>query len=242
MLERALQIRTARLGPEHVAVARTLSTLGLAHGELGNHEQARAHMLRAIELAEKTHGRRSVAVATYVGNLGVLELGRQRHAEALPSLLEALELSEQLDGLEHSATARARLNVALAYEGLSRDADADAQYRQARDVLRVTVGADSPLLAYALVGLGKTRRRLGDPRGALEAAEAGLAIREAASDVARDELAEARFTVALALDALGTERERAEALARQARDGYDASRLADERAAVDQWLRGRGAG
>jgi hypothetical protein len=73
--------------------------------------------------------------------------------------------------------------------------------------------------AYPLLNLADLALDARDHAAARAHAERGLAIREA-GEVSPDELAEARFMLARALELDGSERARARSLAEQARDTY----------------------
>eukprot|EP00971_Amphidinium_carterae_P023936 472163-Amphidinium_carterae.1 len=70
-LERALRIDESHYGPEHPAVAVTLTQLGNAHGALGDAAKHRVYLERALRIEESRYGQEHPNVAIMLANLGV---------------------------------------------------------------------------------------------------------------------------------------------------------------------------
>eukprot|EP00971_Amphidinium_carterae_P024204 477903-Amphidinium_carterae.1 len=51
-LERALQIQDPHYGPDHIQVAITLMSLGIAYGELGDASKMRDYFERALQIED----------------------------------------------------------------------------------------------------------------------------------------------------------------------------------------------
>eukprot|EP00971_Amphidinium_carterae_P274437 5446043-Amphidinium_carterae.1 len=61
----------AHYGPEHVEVAKTLHSLGNAHGALGDHAKKRDVLERVLRINEAHYGQEHVEVASTLNNLAV---------------------------------------------------------------------------------------------------------------------------------------------------------------------------
>ena len=83
--------------------------------------------------------------------------------------------------------------------------------------------------------LGMTYVESGRPDKAVEVLERGFATLEK-NQISPDTQAETRFNLAVALWDVGDERERAIALAREARSLTDPKLFAEQSAAIDAWL------
>jgi hypothetical protein len=75
LLERALRIGEAVHGPDHPAVATSLSNLALVLSDLGQPAAARPLAERALRIGEAVHGPDHPTVATLHANLRFLEDG-----------------------------------------------------------------------------------------------------------------------------------------------------------------------
>jgi tetratricopeptide (TPR) repeat protein len=95
LMEDALRVREAQVGPEHIALAQTLYNLGCVLLDLGEPADAHAHITRALAIHEKAIGPDSLEGARYLSELGRAELDLERPAVARPLLERALELRER---------------------------------------------------------------------------------------------------------------------------------------------------
>lgn len=141
-------------------------------------------------------------------NLGSLQVEEGRYPAALRHLDQALETATELPAAVRALTL---INRAEALLGLGRVEESLAELDAARVLARA---AESPLLGYAVVGLGEARRTCGNATQAAAAYREAIAIAErtadaqilvtATSGLARvlvvDDLDEARGLVKRALD------------------------------------------
>jgi eukaryotic-like serine/threonine-protein kinase len=178
-------------------------------------------------------------VALALGNLGNTHNARGRHAEALAALERALAIHRRLGDPPYMAQSIEGIGSAL--RGLGRPTEALERYREALVVREATFGADHVFVAYALVGVGQTLVALGRVDEALAPLERAVQLRRG-EGVDPGELGEAAWQLAQALDAATTpDRDRALALAREARDRYAEVLAAGhpQLGAIDAWIRGR---
>jgi tetratricopeptide (TPR) repeat protein len=178
LLERALAIREARLGPDHLDVAQSLNDLGGVLRELGELPAALDVHRRALAIRQARLGPDHLDVADSVaslavvaGNLGDLPTARAAHERALaireaglgpshPRVAQSLSpLGNVLRELGDLPAARKALERALAI-------------REARH------GPDDPRVANSLAVLGFVLHDLGELPAARDAHQRALAIRE----------------------------------------------------------------
>eukprot|EP00971_Amphidinium_carterae_P016706 329791-Amphidinium_carterae.1 len=69
--ERALRIKEAHYGPDHIEVAQTLNDLGNAYGRLGDAKKTRDYLERALRIQEAQYGVDLPNVAKTLNNLGI---------------------------------------------------------------------------------------------------------------------------------------------------------------------------
>jgi len=177
-------------------------------------------------------------ISTFLSTLGMVERGRDA-AAAEAHLTRALAISLQTRGPEHPATAQTlqRLGEVL----LDRGAHEEAQAHLERALtIREKVAPESPEVADVLVSLAAQAIARGAPDQAIAWLERAMKIRSGGGIPIYD-LAEAQFSLARALQtaAPGQDPARARQLATQAVTAYQTAgeRFADERAAVESWLR-----
>ena len=110
--------------------------------------------------------------------------------------------------------------------------------QRALAIFERTTSPDGLVLAYPLTALGVALLGDGQPATAMPFLERAVALRDV-SEGKPSTRAESRFSLARALDAAGQDRQRAQALARQARAEHASDvgpASARQQAAIDAWL------
>ncbi|WP_437997656.1 serine/threonine-protein kinase [Sorangium sp. So ce185] len=243
-IERAVAIQERALGPDHPFLAASLNNLGNALVMLGETDRARSAHERALAIRERALGPDHPDVASSHNNVGaVLEMQR-KVAEAAPHYARALAIRERALGPDHSSLASTLANLASVLVAQKKHAEALPHLDRALAIHEKTAGPSSIGVASTLTGIASAYNEMGKPAEALPRAERALAIYAAKeSGVPPLELADTRLHAARALWGAGRDRERAIALAIQARDAYAAEEgeyakhaLAEAKA----WLAARG--
>jgi tetratricopeptide (TPR) repeat protein/predicted Ser/Thr protein kinase len=234
--ERALAIQERKLPPGHPDIASSMRNLALARAARGEREEGLRLAHEALTLAERGLGPNHPDTAPFLNTLGQLQ--RSDDPSAATALHErALAISVRARGPKHAATATAlaRLGEAHLARGALHEAEASLSEALA---IRETLGRETPEVAEVLVALGDLELARNRPAEALTRLERAVQIRERGG-VAAHQLAEARFALARALAAAGTQDGRSRALAEQAaatlRSEGPAARA--QLAAVEAWLR-----
>ncbi len=184
----------------------------------------------------RASGDRVAAAQTRSRVAGVLvRLGRQK--EALDEMKASYASMKQLLDADDPRLGYALADMAEMLRSSGQCGEAVKLYQGAVSLWEEKYGRDSSTLAYPLTGLGLCRLDLGQPRGAVAALERALALASAEGAEPTD-LARARFSLARALHAAGSDRDRARSLAEQARDDFAraGAGAAADRERVEQFL------
>lgn len=131
-----LDRRRERKGHDHVLVASSLYSLGIAEFSNGRFEPAEAHLRQALDLYRATHGDAHTRVASVQGNLGLVLHARGRLGEARAAFEACLATRRQLLGDDHVSVATVRKNLGALLLDLGDVAGAEDLLRPALDSLR----------------------------------------------------------------------------------------------------------
>jgi tetratricopeptide (TPR) repeat protein/tRNA A-37 threonylcarbamoyl transferase component Bud32 len=241
LYERCLTILEKALGPDHPDVAMYLNNLAGSLYFMGEIDAAVSTLGRAIEIRESALGPDHGDLAASLNNLGMLHEEKGDLGRAIPLYERSLAILARSLGSDHPDVASAMGNLGIAL-------DQAGDHERARDVIERSLeireakqGGNHPDLAFGLAGLGDVLVNLGEWERAIGAHERGLDIRTH-NDVGDKLLAESRFLLAQVLwnapSTRGRDRQRAVALATEARDGFTAAGdCCDEQGAeVATWL------
>jgi len=178
LLEKALDTRTANLGPEHRDVANTLSELGKVAYSKGDFAKAKDFYLKSLAINEKSLGPETEAVASNLHNLGTLYWREGQYAEARRLLERALAIREKVLGPEHElvATTLNSLGAVVYREGELKKAG--AIWERTLAIREKVLGTDHPLIAHSLNNIALVRIFTGDPKGAVPLLERSVRIQE----------------------------------------------------------------
>ena len=175
--ERFLEIRQARLGPEHLSVAASLSELGSIAFNTGRYQEAEQHFVDALRIREKLLGKDHPSNADYLHNLAVLYTDSSRAGEAEKLYLKALAIREAAVGPDHPSVARSLSNMSNLYVYLGRLDEAEKVLLRSVKI-HESRGLDHPDLGDALNNLAGLYRVQGRHKDALAIYQRCLAIDE----------------------------------------------------------------
>ena len=178
LLEKALETRIKTLGPEHPAVAETLSNLGTVVWRKGDFARAKSLQEQALAIREKRLGPESKEVASSLHNLGTLNYTKGNYSEARRLLERSLAIREKVLGPEHE-------DVATTLNSLGAIAYKEGDFKRAEElwertlaIREKTLGPDHPYVAASLNNLAIVHTYTGDPKGAVPLLERVVKIQE----------------------------------------------------------------
>ncbi|TKC99217.1 serine/threonine-protein kinase [Polyangium fumosum] len=229
--------RRAR-GEDSEQAATCLEAMGRAQHSLGRKKEAIDHYQRSLGIREKTLGADHVSVAGTLVLLAVVRDDEGAHEEAISLVRRALDIREKALGPEHPLVAKTLDMLGRFYTVLGRLDAAEPLLERSLAINEARLGKEHPSLADALVPLADIHLERHAPKRAIPLLERAIALYvRHPGDPAT--LAEARYSLAQALVAVGEDRRRAISLADEARAGYVAAGPRAEAvvAEVDAWLR-----
>ena len=180
LLERALAIREAALGPDHPGTADSLGDLASLLRDQGDLAGARPLFERALAISLTALGPDHQETATILNNLAGVLWDQGDLAGARPLFERALAIFEMAIGLDHPETATSLSNLA----GLLHDQDnltgVRPRFERALAISLTARGPDHPKTATILNNLAGVLWDQGDLAGARPLFERALAIFETA--------------------------------------------------------------
>ncbi|MBZ5712976.1 serine/threonine-protein kinase [Nannocystis pusilla] len=221
MHARALALREKALGPDHPDVASSLHNLAGVHRSMGAYGDAKPLFERALAIWEQAFGPEHVSLAAPLESLALVHVALGEYDRASPLAERALAVREKKLGPDHPDVAFSLVNLALVRASTGAYEEAEALYRRALAIDEAKLGPDHPEVAYTLIGLAEVALARDRPAEAVALAERSTGIL-AGREAPADKLADSRFVLARALVAALADKDRALALARQARDGLRA--------------------
>jgi tetratricopeptide (TPR) repeat protein len=183
LLQRALVIDEARLGPNHSTVATRLNNLADLFHDTNRRAQSEPLFRRALKIDEASLGPNHSTVATRLNNLAVLLTNTNRFSEAEPLYRRALAINEGHLGPDHPTVATTLNNLGLLLTNIDRHDDAEPLLQRALLIDDARLGPNHPAVARDLnnlAGLLQQTNRLGaaEPlcRRALAIVEASMGL------------------------------------------------------------------
>jgi CHAT domain-containing protein/tetratricopeptide (TPR) repeat protein len=178
--QQSLAIREKALGPDHPAVAQSLSNLAFFYSNLGDYAKAEPLYKRSLAIYEKILGPDHPAVALSLNSMAVLYLNLGDYEKAEPLLRRSLAISEKAVGPDHPDVALILRNLAELYKTMGNYAKAEPLYKRSLAIVENALGPDHPHVATCLNSVAELYRELGDYAKAEPLLRRSLAIREKA--------------------------------------------------------------
>jgi len=177
LLERALALRRAAFGPEHVLVARTMGDLGVTRCIMGDYATCEQLQREALDMRRRLLGEEHRDVAASLKFMGEMLNNKGDVRAAEEYFRAALAMRRRLLGSEHEDTLSSMSSLAGM---LSRKGDFDGAESLHRDALalrRKTLGDEHPHVANSLASLGSMSYDKGDYDAAESFYRQAIAIR-----------------------------------------------------------------
>ncbi len=193
LLQNAIEIKRAQLGPNHPALASSYSNLGLAYQKQHRHEQAALYHKKAVIIqlknlnpgapaaarqnitAEQRKKLRHRLARSYI-NLGTAYLHQRRYDDAIKYYRKGLPLLQQTLGDRHPETATAYSNLGVAYGHKGAREQSILFHRRALTIRLEKLRPLHPSTVLSYRYLGMAYKKKGDIRNARIQFRNGLAI------------------------------------------------------------------
>lgn len=196
VIRRALSVREAYFGADHVQVADSLNDLGVVLKDLGRYEAAEQALIRAVQLRRNLPDADDADLAISVEELGRLLREQGKLAEAKVLFEEGLAIRRSVYGDDHGETLSSLNSVAMMYRDLGDPSTAMARFRELVDGYRRIKGERHPWTASAMTNMA---RALID----LERWEEAIAILKQALSIKLETLDTDHISIAFTLNHLG---------------------------------------
>jgi tetratricopeptide (TPR) repeat protein len=195
--QRALALREAQLGPQHLEVGAALTNLANHHTARGEYEPAKLQYERVLGIYESALGSMHPDVANAVGNLAGAHYNAGHLTQADALYRRALAIQEKSLGPTHPHLAVTIANLANIAHSRGDYAAATSGFERALAIQETSLGRDHPNNATVLNNLGRALRKLGDQVAARERLLRALAIRETAFGLEHPNVATVETNLAL---------------------------------------------
>jgi hypothetical protein len=178
-LERALELRRSKLGPDHHDTLRSRNHLASAYWSAGRTDEAIRMHETTLALQESTLGRDHPDTLATRDNLAAAYYNAGRIAEAVALQEVNLKLSESRLGPDHPGTLTCRDNLASGYRAAGRTAEALALQEANLRLFEAKLGRDHPDTLISRDNLAHVYHVVGRTAEALALQEANLRLFEA---------------------------------------------------------------
>lgn len=148
--------------PDSLRLSATLSNLGNILSDLDRHDDALAHLRRALEIRERRLGPEHPRTADTMAAISRALFSLGRFDEALEFSEQALEINERALGPDHLGVARSLFSLGLTLKDLGRQRDALDAFERAHRVYVANHGEEHPTVATALLNIAGVQDTLGD--------------------------------------------------------------------------------
>jgi serine/threonine protein kinase/tetratricopeptide (TPR) repeat protein len=177
--EKAREIYTKHLGPDHRVTLRSMSNLGAAYRALGQYAAAEKLYRETLALRKAVLGPEDRDTLVSMDGLACTYTDLGRYTDALKLGEETLALRKARLGPDHADSLRSMHNLASVYRALGRDADALKLSEETLALLKAKLDPAHPSTLLTMLGLANTYDRLGRYADALKLREETLALQKA---------------------------------------------------------------
>src|SRR5262249_17901706 len=144
LLERTLELQTARCGPDHPDTLSSMNNLAACYQATGKLDRALPLLEKALELSKAKLGHDHPDTRTIMNNLAMGYLDAGKLDRALPLLAQTLERQKAKRGPDHPSTLRTMDNLAGCYLATGKLDRALPLYETALELTKARLGPDHP--------------------------------------------------------------------------------------------------
>jgi len=174
--ERAIELITKALGPDHFEIGTCLNNLAMVRGRQNQPEEAAKLFLQSEQILRKTLGDHPSTART-LANYGSALLSAGKRELAEPIIRAGYDMRQSTLGAANGATADSAFGLGVVLFELGRPRDAIPLFSQNLDFIRSTNGENSPLAANSLQYIGRALLQLGDVDEAVKCLEQAVELK-----------------------------------------------------------------
>ncbi len=178
LLLKALGIKKALLGPEHLEIAEITCELAVIYCSLGKYRKAEELLEKSLQIRKKILGEEHPDIAAGYSDLAVVYVKEGRYKDAEELYERSLRISEKVLGEEHPDTAISYNNLAGVYESQGKYQKAEELYERSLRIREKVLGEEHPDTAISYNNLAGVYESQGKYQKAEELYERSLRIRE----------------------------------------------------------------
>jgi CHAT domain-containing protein/Tfp pilus assembly protein PilF len=183
LLQRALDIQEAALGPKHPSVATTLSNIALLSMHHGRYAYAEELLKRMLEIVEAARGTEHPEAAAARNSLALVYQIKGDWTKAEEQYRRALAIRQKALGPEHPEVSVSFNNLAGLSEQRGDVAGAQSLFERALAIGERALGPRHPNLVTILVNLAQLHVRRGESKTAIQLVRRAAAIQDRTASV-----------------------------------------------------------
>ncbi|MEM7156485.1 MAG: tetratricopeptide repeat-containing serine/threonine-protein kinase [Myxococcota bacterium] len=197
LYERALEIRTRVLGPDHPQVAWSTNDVANIHTKKGAFDEAMERYQRAMEIHREALGPDHPDVAQVQSNIAKIHFFTNRYPEAMVAFREVLATDERIYGPEHPELAETLNNIAIVQDLTGEHDAARKTFERALAIRENALGPEHPEVAMSIANLGTFLEAKGKRAEARPLHERALRIWENALGPRNEKVATSAYSLGL---------------------------------------------
>jgi non-specific serine/threonine protein kinase/serine/threonine-protein kinase len=144
LLERAVEIQRAILGPAHAETLGSMNALARGLEQQGRFPEAEKLARQTLATARQTFGAKNADTLKSMNTLAIILIDEGSYPEAEKLARETLDIARSLLGPEHPDSVKYLINLASVENGLGRYGEAEKLLREALEVQRRVAGPEHP--------------------------------------------------------------------------------------------------
>ena len=156
-----MEIREAKLEPDHLDVALSLNNLASLYNKQYRHNEAELLHKRSLEIRETKLGDH-LDTAWSLSNLAECYDDQSRYSEAESCYQKALKIRETILGKDHLDVASLCYDLGLFYTKLNKYIEAESFLKRSLEIRSERLGEKDVKTAYSMTALGRLYNRLGN--------------------------------------------------------------------------------
>ncbi len=156
----ALGAAEKTIGANSLVVAECLESISYAHIALGNRNEARPLIKRALEIRAQTLDHDPLDTVNSLNEIARLYILAGNFSDAIPLIKQSLNEAKKGLNPDHPDMARSLYNLALLYDYQGKYAEAEPLYHRALEIWEKALGNDHPYVANILQAMVRHYKKM----------------------------------------------------------------------------------